>query len=251
MRAFAESGYAEQLRSTAITKFYELLYQSLVESSWCLSNIIEITRLSLKTNIKEKLKSIVNHGKDFLKEHSLTSIHFLAMLYFVCKSVKIQFNLESYLNDKVFNHKNLQAALKDEVKSFPRKNPGLKCIIQYVKDVAGASERKAEIWQEFWQFLVSNFNEDYKHIFLVLCLMKYYLKDFKLPDLRFLFNEDLIHMWLKNLNVKNKSMAQISQKIENKIVKAIQESTDSQPTPDNKKIITDFFTLVRARTTYR
>lgn len=132
------------------------------------------------------------------------------MLYFVCKENKIQFNLENYLNEKIFNHKNFLIVLKEEVKNFPRQNVGMKYIIMYIKDVCEHSERKSEIWQEFWQFLVQNFSLDFKHIYLILCFMKNYLKNFELPDIKHIFNEDIIHMWLKNLNVKNKSMAEAS-----------------------------------------
>lgn len=66
-KAFAESGYADQLKGGILTRYYDILFSNLAEDQWCLQNIIEIIRLSLKTNLKEKLKVIINNGKDLLK----------------------------------------------------------------------------------------------------------------------------------------------------------------------------------------
>lgn len=63
-----------------------------------------------------------------------------------------------------------------------------------------------------------NKGEEHKNYFIILNLLNAFFKNCVLEDLNYIMLEELIHLWLRNMNVMNQFLKGVSLKIENRIV---------------------------------
>lgn len=80
-------------------------------------------------------------------------------------------------------------------------------IVFYMR--SESQSQKSDMWLNFWKFLLKDIQkpDSIKHCYLILCFFKAFFKieDLNILDLKNIMNEDLIHIWLKNLNNTNKN----------------------------------------------
>lgn len=84
------------------------------------------------------------------------------------------------------NHKVLLKVLQTYTE-FPQFSIGLKYIIIYIKHVCKENnQRRKEIWENFFKFLLKEFGQDFKQYYITLQLFQYYLKLATVEDLQYI-----------------------------------------------------------------
>ena len=210
--------------------------------------------------IKQRIKIISSKFKGILKTENPNHLRLVITIYKASKELlnTSDFPFKKQLENCLLDYNKLLKILIKSCEKFPKEPSFIQGIIEYMHDYCEIQGKSKEIWTKFWEYFVSelannkenNSNFDFKKAFLVLCLMRRFLKqkNFQISDLRNILIPELIGLWLKNLNVQNASLKKISKKIEKKLFYLIKSA---EKTVENREIILEFVLLMKEKTFYK
>ena len=82
-----------------------------------------------------------------------------------------------------------------------------------------------------------------------MCFFRRFIKNSKIGDLKGIFVDELVHLWLRHLNVKNEFMKKIANKTSKSLMKLLLAEKENR-TPEERKICMDFIYICRGKNTY-
>lgn len=199
------------------------------------------------SEIKTILKLVANKFKAVNKNDNPNHIRLLLTLSKAYKEFvnTVDFPFKKQLENCLLDYNKLLKLLIKSSEKFPKEPFFISSVVGYIHEYA-ETQGKKEIWTAFFDYFSKELtdhkekssNFDYKKAFLLLDLFKTFLKaeKFEIQMLN-LIPDELVTLWLKNLNVQNETLRKISKKIEKILVKLIQKC---EKTPENREEILTF-----------
>lgn len=222
-----------------------------------LENSLEKTKDKKLANMKIKVLCAKLKGT-----YSQEKFHFLKLLIsirnFARKTLKSsEFPLKKQMEQCLLDYNKLLHLLIQSLENFPQESYLIKGVIEFISDYIDEQGEGQEYWTSFFEYFIKelsqneggNTNFDYKKIFLLLALFRrcLKLKDFNVGKLKQTAFEKIVSIWLKNLNVQNETLRNLSRKIEKRIVNLFENCEKNN---DNCKEILNFVCLMKNSTYY-
>ena len=222
---------------------YQNLFRELSFTPSLLPCALEVVRVSLEDgeNFQQKYKTVLRLGQQIQQAQDLDSVLYLMILDGLCRAHKTTFALENLLRDKVGNTKNLVKAVQRELANFPQTHAAIELITRYTK------LHNPQFARVLFEALLQQVCTDHKGYHLTFAFLKGFLEACDFSDVNNILIEELWHLWLKNLNVKNQHVKLLATQTLTALIDLVKR-TDK---PANQQHIYDFLVLLRSRSSYR